>query len=92
MGRLEDAYNQARNGLLPLGDILPNVLPPAALKPPARSRTAEDQSELCFQHSVFCQTGLPYRDPSPERRWTRRQGRAVLEIEAGRIPDPRTGQ
>src|SRR3954451_24781145 len=24
---------------------------------------AEDPAALLFQHSVFCQTGLPYRDP-----------------------------
>lgn len=87
MGRLLDAYDQALNGLLPFDDIVQKVLPA-----PTRSRTTQDQSEICFQHSIFCQTGLPYRDPSPERRWERRQGRALLEIEAGRIPDPRTGQ
>jgi hypothetical protein len=90
MGRLEDAYNQARNGLLPLGDIVPKVLPPAILKLPARSQTAEDQSELCFQHSVFCQTGLPYRDPKDAREWDRQNGFAALHIDAGFLFNPRT--
>jgi hypothetical protein len=90
MGRLFDAFEQARNGLLPLGDILPKVLPPAAPKTPARSQTADDQSELCFQHSVFCQTGLPYRDPKDERVWERQQGFAALRIEAGFLFNPYT--
>jgi hypothetical protein len=58
MGRLLDAYDQARNGLLPLGDVAHKVLPPATLKTPTQSRGTEDQSDICFQHSVFCQTGL----------------------------------
>jgi hypothetical protein len=29
----------------------------------AASIVENDESELCFQHTVFCQTGLPYRDP-----------------------------
>jgi hypothetical protein len=29
----------------------------------AASIVENDKSELCFQHTVFCQTGLPYRDP-----------------------------
>lgn len=52
-----------------------------------------DDSEICFQHSVFCQTGLPYRDPGDDvRLWKRKQGNAALEIEAGRIPDPASGE
>jgi hypothetical protein len=91
MGRLEDAYNQARNGLLPLSDIVPKVLPPpAALKPPGRPQPTEDQSELCFQHSVFCQTGLPYRDPKDARQWNRQNGFAALHIDAGFLFNPRT--
>jgi hypothetical protein len=49
MGRLLDAFDQAHNGLLPLSDIVPKVLPPPALKTPARSQPTEDQSELYFQ-------------------------------------------
>src|SRR5216684_4020756 len=53
----------------------------------------EHDREICFQHSVLCQTGLPYRDPGDDvRLWKRKQGIAALEIEAGRIPDPATGE
>jgi hypothetical protein len=92
MGRLEDTFNQALKGLLPIDAILHKAPSPATPKLPRRVYLDDDQPDLCFQHSVFCQTGLPYRDPSPLRRWERRQGNAVLEIDAGRFPDPRTGR
>ena len=45
--------------------------------------------EVVFQHSVFCQTVLPYRDPGPEVRfWERQQGQVTLSLEAGRIRGP----
>ncbi|HYQ92656.1 MAG TPA: replication protein RepA [Candidatus Competibacteraceae bacterium] len=45
--------------------------------------------EILFQHSVFCQTVLPYRDPGPEVRiWEREQGQVSLSLEAGRAKDP----
>jgi hypothetical protein len=93
--------------LMPLGDILDQAIPrparphlgQAQLKPLSRvqSRLLEspgDQDfDLCFQHSVLCQIGLPYRDPgSGVRLWKRKQGNAALEIEAGRAPDPAKGE
>jgi hypothetical protein len=49
----------------------------------------EREAELAYQHTVFCQTGLPYRNPGDDVRvWQRSQGAAFLEIEAGRIYHP----
>jgi hypothetical protein len=46
--------------------------------------------EVLFQHSVFCQTVLPYRDPGPEvRTWEREQGNVRLQITAGVVDDKR---
>ena len=51
----------------------------------------EDPS-VTFQHSILCQTSLPYRDPGGDvRRWQRQQGGAVLEVEAGRAMNPSKG-
>ena len=51
-----------------------------------------DPGPMDFLHTVLAQTGLPYRDPGDElRSWDRRQGNALLAIEAGRIADERTG-
>jgi len=53
----------------------------------------DNEARLSFQHTVFCQVGLPYRDPGDELRlWQRTQGAVLLEIQAGRLPDPATRQ
>ena len=96
------------NGLMPLGDILNQAIPKPqrprfeaaakALKPLSRVQKRllepgpEREPELCFQHSVLCQIGLPYRDQKELRFWHRRQGSAALEIEAGRAFDPRVDE
>lgn len=49
-------------------------------------------SEILYQHSVLCQTCLPYRDPGDEvRLWARRNGFLKLEVQAGRAYDGRLG-
>ena len=53
---------------------------------------ADESSSVLFQHTVLCQTCLPYRDPGPEvRLWQRSQGAAHLRIEAGCIFHPGAG-
>ena len=48
--------------------------------------------EMTFSHSVLCQTCLPAaKPPDTVRLWEVRQGRAVLQVEAGRVLNPRTG-
>jgi hypothetical protein len=55
----------------------------------AASVTAVDPEILAFQHSIFCQTGLPYRNPGPEvREWERVNGGASLIVSAGKAFDP----
>jgi hypothetical protein len=49
----------------------------------------QNNQDLAFQHTVFCQTSLPYRDPGDDvRLWQRSQGATFLEIEAGRVYHP----
>ena len=79
-------------GPKPIQDLLP-----ARLKAPGRAirrlyeaplDAADDDSPILYQHSVLCQTCLPYRDPGEEiRLWSRRNGHARLEIQAGRAFD-----
>ena len=95
------------SGLLPLGDILKQTVPRAllphikvaarGLKPLTRVQNRlleprpEDDNEICFQHSVFCQTGLPYRDPGNDvREWKREQGAVSLLVEAGQARHPKS--
>jgi hypothetical protein len=97
------------NGLMPLGDILNQAVPKPqrskfeaaakALKPLSHVQArllepcTKHQLDICFQHSVLCQTGFPYRDPGQNvRSWERQQGNVMLRIEAGAVPDPSTGK
>ena len=51
---------------------------------------SEQGRELAYQHTVFCQTSLPYRDPGDDvRLWKRTQGRAMLVVQAGHVLRPR---
>jgi hypothetical protein len=84
-------------GLKPIGALLPAIKKPSRIKSrliEASNAIAEGASgEIYFQHSVFCQTSMPYRDPGDEtREWERTQGRASLFIQAGTVKHPRTGE
>src|SRR5215218_5454660 len=54
---------------------------------------AEDPEGTLFQHTVFCQTGLPYRNPGEgQREWERRNGDIHLKVVAGEALHPETGE
>ena len=44
----------------------------------------EEPGPVLFAHTVFCQTGLPYRNPGDVREWERANGAARMEIIAGK--------
>ncbi len=48
------------------------------------------EENAVFQHSVLCQTFLPYKNPGDERRVEKKQGRAKLLLQAGEIYNPMT--
>ena len=80
-----------------LSDALPKMKPLSRVKQrlieSAVQIEAEDPDSITYQHTVFCQTGLPYRDPGSEvREWEREQGTASLLIEAGKAKDPESGK
>jgi hypothetical protein len=80
------------DGPRPLADLLPARRPRPG---PVLQRLFEDpldapdaETRILYQHSVLCQTCLPYRDPGEGTRlWTRRNGYARLEVQAGRAYD-----
>ena len=48
---------------------------------------------MLYQHTVLCQTALPYRDPGDETRtWERRNGEARLKLIAGEVLHPATDE
>ena len=58
----------------------------------ASEATRNEPEAVFYQHSVLCQTGLPYRNPGDDVRvWERRNGTARLEICAGKAMDPVLG-
>jgi len=82
-------------------DLFAGMVAPARSLSPIKQRIlqaaieieAEDPISILYQHTVFCQAGLPYRDLGPSiREWERQQGRVSLLIEAGRARDPRSGE
>jgi hypothetical protein len=86
-----------------LGDILGNLSAVKAVKKVntlsrVHQRLIEqpeegDETRLAFQHTVFCQTSLPYRNPGDNvREWKRKQGIVSLLVEAGQAQHPKTGE
>lgn len=84
------------NDLTPVRAILPAIIKPEH-KPltPIQERLlslplpADDEdAAILYQHSVLCQTCMPYRDPGDETRvWQRSNGVVSLRIQAGNAYD-----
>ncbi len=81
-------------GPKPAKDLLPRKLKQPG---PAIQRLFDDpllvggegdaDETILYQHSVLCQTCLPYRNPGDVRLWQRRNGIVRLEVQAGRAYD-----
>ena len=55
----------------------------------AAEATQGAPTEVLYQHSILCQTGLPYRNPGEDiLSWERSNGAAGLEITAGKAWHP----
>ena len=58
---------------------------------PIETGQDNDDPRLAFQHTVFCQTSWPYRDPGDDvREWKRINGSVALQVEAGNAWNPAT--
>jgi replication initiator protein len=80
-----------------LSRALPKVKPPSRIKQrlikSAVQIEAEDPDSILYQHTVFCQTGLPYRDPGDDvRQWERVNGTVHLKVLAGEAMHPEQGR
>ena len=83
-----------KEGLVSARELLRNV---PALKQisPVKMRMIESSEiirdaqpeEIAYQHSVLCQTSLPYRSTT-QRRWEAQNGNVMLLIQAGEAFDP----
>jgi hypothetical protein len=74
------------------GELLPPVKPLRRVHKRLLTMPLFDDAEdtnILYQHSVLCQTCMPYRNPGEDiRLWERRNGIVRLEIQAGRVLDP----
>lgn len=51
--------------------------------------TESEPTTIFYQHSILCQTGLPYRNPGDDvRTWKRANGQIGLQVEAGSAWNP----
>jgi hypothetical protein len=86
----------SKPGPRPIVELLPAS--PPRTRTPIRDRLLladpflvdSDTDSVVYQHTVLCQTCLPFRDPGERvRLWSRKNGRVHLEIQAGRAFDGR---
>lgn len=50
-----------------------------------------DGKEIVYQHTILCQTTMPYKNPGDDvTHWERRQGNALLAVQAGKAFHPVT--
>jgi hypothetical protein len=65
----------------------------SAPHPAGLGEEGAEAAEILYQHSVLCQTCLPYRDSGDDvRLWARKNGFVRLEVAAGRAYDGRVDE
>src|SRR6266511_3746274 len=83
------------DSFVPIGGALPRIKPLTPVQQrrldSATAIANDPLSRITFQHTVLCQTCLPYHDPGDSVRiWERQQGAVFLSLEAGRLRHPKT--
>jgi hypothetical protein len=75
-----------------IGELLPPIKPLSRVHKRLLTMPLfedDEDTDILYQHSVLCQTCMPYRNPGEDiRLWERRNGIVRLEIQAGRVLDP----
>ena len=90
-------------GFKPVADAVPEEERQPPLKPLSKvdrrsiktsvDIAMEPPEDIAFQHTVLCQTSLPYRNPGNSvLRWEREQGAVSLLVNAGEAKNPDTGE
>lgn len=92
-----------RDGLTHIGEIggklLKELRGPSAIErrlidgAAYRIEHPDEPQTILYQHTVLCQTCLPFRDPGDEiRTWERLNGNVHLEVNAGKAMHPEQGR
>lgn len=90
---LRDKTEKDEGGPRPVLELVPDGLkPPSAQKRRLFELPALNADEaILYQHSVLCQTCLPFRDPGDDvRKWERANGLVSLLLAAGQAFHPDT--
>lgn len=67
----------------------PSAVERRLIETAAARMDSPDEQALLYQHSIFCQTYFPYRDPGDDvREWERSNGNVHLEVRAGKAMHP----
>src|SRR4051794_22922978 len=54
---------------------------------------SQDAQQILYQHTVFCQVGLPYRDPGLDvTEWKRKNGAVSILVTTKKYLNPLTGE
>jgi hypothetical protein len=87
-----------QEGLSRAGDLfrdIPQLRPPSHVENRIIDMASEIKErppeDIAYQHTVLCQTSLPYRSTA-SRTWERRNGKVILFIEAASALDPKKEQ
>ena len=80
-----------------LGNLMPIPTPKSKVQHRAIKASVDIQmnppEEIVYQHTVLCQTSMPYRNPGKNvLEWEREQGSVSLLIEAGKARNPETNR
>jgi hypothetical protein len=96
--------SKGAKGPVPVGDLISRKLIDQIKGPSAiqkrliegaalRFENPDEEQSLVFQHTVLCQTCLPFRDPGDEARtWERLNGNVHLKVLAGEAMHPEQGR
>ena len=82
-------------GFQSIGELVPTRGKPYQKRPISRIEARllqplDQEPDTVYQHSVLCQTCLPYRDPGQAMTWLRTNGNIRMQLEAGQVLDPKT--
>ena len=94
---MADDHQKDLFGPKPLGDLMPIPTPKSKVQRRAIRASVDIQmdppKEIAYQHTVLCQTSMPYRNPGKNvLEWEREQGSVSLLIEAGKARNPETNK
>ena len=91
--------DKTAKGMQRIGDLFPAIIKPEH-KPLSRIHERlismplqdEEAQSILYQHSVLCQTYMPYRDPGEAvRLWQRKNGMVQMDLPRTRVYLPSGG-